>query len=126
MLKEFHVYIPTHIPGREEAIDLGLPFYGEVVEVYRDLFEDADEAALLYMLGRHSDIVTSRTAPKTGEILGTAVSMIAVDSNKIVLASLVERAYHRSERSYKRHVRKAIKQDAATITAFNRALTTSS
>ena len=108
-------YIPTHIPQRQEAVDLGLHFYGEVREVYKDADEDEFEATLLFMLGRLNNVVTTRQEPSSGEILGTCISMITVDTDKIVLATLVERAHCRNKRSYSHQVKKSSKREAATI-----------
>jgi len=59
-LDKLPTYIPTHIPQRQEAVDLGLHFYGEVREVYKDADEDEFEATLLFMLGRLNNVVTTR------------------------------------------------------------------
>jgi len=86
----------------------------------KDADEDEFEATLLFMLGRLNNVVTTRQEPSSGEILGTCISMITVDTDKIVLATLVERAHCRNKRSYSHQVKKSSKREAATIHHWNK------
>jgi hypothetical protein len=110
------------IPTKEEAIKNGWPLYGVVAEVYKEPDENADEAALKHMLGMLPSVVVRRIPPQSGEVLGTTIGMVSLASGRLVMGTIVERKYTRSERGYKRKVGKAIRQEAKTIRAHNRVL----
>lgn len=110
-----------HITSRAEALSSGLPLYGIAREIYWDGSGDPGDASFIYMIGNLKGVATTPISLTEGEVLGTFVGMIKVDSNEIVLGSLIQRGLYRWQRTYERQVRKAVRQEAATIQSWNRA-----